>query len=99
MNAHETWTLDAGTDVAPPPPRAETMPASRPGLTWVPGFWDWQNRRYVWVVGHWVAERRGYHWLRHRWLLRDGRWHLQQGGWAPDAWPAKEAVHAIARAG
>jgi hypothetical protein len=98
MEARSSWILDSGTDVPPPPPRAEAVPASRPGFTWVPGFWDRQNQRYVWVVGHRVAERRGYHWLRHRWVLRDGRWHLLQGGWAPDAWPAAPALHAVAEA-
>ena len=76
---------DQGVAVAPPPPRAESVPAPRPGYTWVPGYWDWNNNRHVWVVGHWIPERRGYHWLRHRWVLRDGRWHLQQGGWTADA--------------
>ena len=92
MNDHAPCLRDEAVGFAPPPPRIEPMPPPRAGYTWVPGYWDWQNHRHVWVVGHWAPERRGYHWLRHRWVLRDGRWHLQQGGWAADAWSGAKVV-------
>lgn len=41
---------------APPAPKTEIRPASPyHGAVWVPGHWEWRNRRrgYVWVPGHW----------------------------------------------
>jgi hypothetical protein len=67
---------------APPPPRAEVVPA-QPDLTfvWTPGFWDWQGRWVwvhgywgprphpgaVWVQGGWVHRHRGYMWAHPHW--------------------------------
>ena len=52
--------------VAPPPPRYEVVPASRPGSVWVPGYWDWRGHRHVWVTGHWERARYGYSHRRFR---------------------------------
>lgn len=73
-----------GVRVAPPPLVHESVPEPRPGHAWVSGYWDWKNGHYLWVPGHWVAARHGCHWRRHCWVLRDGRWHLEAGGWVVD---------------
>src|SRR6185437_16541313 len=44
--------------IGPPPPRTEVVPVLRPGYVWVPGYWNWNGRRYVWVRGHRIHGRR-----------------------------------------
>jgi len=66
---------------APPAPRTETMPPPRRGMVWVPGFWDWNGRRYVWRSGHWVRARRGQRWREDRWVERNGGWVRERGRW------------------
>ena len=40
--------------LAPPAPITELQPNSPGnGYTWIPGFWNWDGRRYVWAAGHW----------------------------------------------
>jgi hypothetical protein len=68
--------------VAPPPPRAEVMPAARAGYAWVPGFWDWRGRRHVWVGGHWERARRGYVYRAPTWVQDGDHWRLNRGMWA-----------------
>lgn len=68
--------------IAPPPPRAEVAPPPRRAHVWVPGHWEWKNRRHQWVAGTWVRERRGYVYNQPRWEERDGRWHMQRGNWS-----------------
>ncbi|NOY94408.1 MAG: hypothetical protein GXP55_24795, partial [Deltaproteobacteria bacterium] len=48
---------------APPPLRADVMPAARPRANayWVAGHWSWEGR-WVWVAGQWQAPRAGYVW-------------------------------------
>lgn len=65
----------------PPPPRHEVVPVVRPGWVWVPGYWNWNGRRYVWVHGHRVHARRGWHWAPDRWVEDRGRWHREHGHW------------------
>jgi hypothetical protein len=67
---------------APPPLRAETVPAPRRGYTWINGHWEWRNHRHVWVRGTWIRERHGYHYNQPTWAERDGRWEMTRGGWA-----------------
>jgi len=71
------------TDVAPPAPYYETVPAS-PFVRAVlfNGYWGWHGGRHVWVGGHYYHGRPGYAWQPHRWTKRDGRWHLEEGHWA-----------------
>ena len=69
---------------APPPPRHEATPRQRRGQVWVPGHWEWKGRQYVWMQGYWVKARPGYYYRPHRWEDRDGRWHMQPGGWDRD---------------
>ncbi|MDB5861261.1 MAG: hypothetical protein JWQ76_4950 [Ramlibacter sp.] len=70
--------------VAPPPMREERVPSPRRNMAWVPGYWDWNGRRYVWRAGHWVKERRGYRYRGDKWVERDGGWHRERGGWDRD---------------
>ncbi len=67
--------------IAPPPPRQEAVPPPRRGHVWVPGHWEWQNRRHVWKNGYYLRERRGYAYTPDRWVERNGRWELQRGRW------------------
>jgi hypothetical protein len=67
--------------VAPPEPRAESVPAPRANRVWVAGHYEWKNRKYQWVAGHWVRERRGYSYNQPNWVERDGRWAYQPGAW------------------
>lgn len=69
---------------APPPPRYEAMPRPRRGMVWVPGHWEWRGHRHVWLNGYWVKARPGYHYRPAQWQERDGRWHMQRGGWDRD---------------
>ena len=67
---------------APPPLRAEVVPAPRRGYVWAPGYWNWQGRHHVWHSGTWVRARPGYVYSSPNWVERDGRWEFQQGRWA-----------------
>lgn len=68
-------------ETAPPPPRAEGIPAPRRGYVWAPGYWDYKNRHHVWVKGNWVPERKGYIYHQPRWEQRDGKWQMERGNW------------------
>ena len=67
---------------APPPMRAEMVPAPRRGYVWAPGYWNWQGRHHVWHNGTWVRARQGYVYSSPAWAERDGRWEFHQGRWA-----------------
>jgi hypothetical protein len=70
------------TEVAPPPPYVEVVPAIPfPGAIWIGGYWGWSGGRHTWVGGHWEHGRPGYVWNPHRWENRSGRWYLHEGGW------------------
>lgn len=78
--------LPASADVvvvrtAPPPPRAERIPAPRRGYVWAPGHWEWRAGHHVWVNGSWMRERRGYVYHAPTWVERDGRWVMERGTW------------------
>ena len=66
---------------APPPPRAEMVPAARRGFVWAPGHWEWRRGHHVWARGHWIRERRGYRWHGENWSQRDGHWVMEPGRW------------------
>jgi hypothetical protein len=70
--------------VAPPAPREERMPGERRGMVWVPGYWDWNGRRYVWKAGHYMKARRGYRYRADTWEERNGSWQRRRGGWDRD---------------
>lgn len=67
--------------VAPPPLRAEIIPAPRRGHLWVAGHWGWRNHHHQWIKGTWIRERRGYQYSQPMWLERDGRWQMERGAW------------------
>jgi hypothetical protein len=50
-------------------------------MAWVPGYWDWNGRRYVWRTGHCVRARAGYRYRADTWEERNGRWERRRGGW------------------
>ena len=66
---------------APPALRHEPMPAARRGFEWVPGYWDWNGRRYTWVSGHYEKIRPGYVYSRPEWRRDRNGWVLERGGW------------------
>jgi hypothetical protein len=68
-------------DRAPPPLRAERVPAPRRGYVWAPGHWEWRHGNHVWVKGMWMRERRGYVYSAPTWVERDGHWVMERGGW------------------
>ncbi|MFO1217263.1 MAG: hypothetical protein U1E89_02655 [Burkholderiaceae bacterium] len=70
------------TDVAPPAPYAEVIPAIPfVGAMWIGGYWGWRGGGYHWVPGRWEQPRPGYYWRPHRWEPVMGRWHFRGGGW------------------
>jgi len=73
--------VDIYANIAPPPLRAEVVPAPRRGYVWVPGAWAWGHSRYNWQRGHWVRERRGYHYNPSRWERDGNRWRYYDGRW------------------
>ena len=57
------------TDVAPPAPYYETLPAPPfAGAVWINGYWGWRGGRHVWVGGRYEHGRPGYAWQPHRWV-------------------------------
>ncbi len=66
---------------APPAPRVERMPEARRGQVWIPGHWDWRNKRYTWIKGKWMRDRKGYVYDAPTWEERDGRWQRTGGNW------------------
>lgn len=66
---------------APPPPRAETVPAARPGWVWREGHWEWRGNKHHWVKGNWVKVRKGYHYTQPAWVEENGRWRYNAGAW------------------
>ena len=68
---------------APPAMRSERIPAARRGFEWVPGYWDWNGRRYTWVAGHHERVRAGYVYARPEWRRDRNGWVMQRGGWQP----------------
>ena len=76
-----TAAVDITVGVAPPAPRYEAVPSPRAGYTWAPGYWAWDNQRYVWRSGEWMPERHGHHWVAHNWEHRGDRWYFHEGHW------------------
>ncbi|MDB5749019.1 MAG: hypothetical protein JWP72_3867 [Massilia sp.] len=66
---------------APPALRTERIPAARRGFEWVPGYWNWNGRRYTWVAGHHERVRPGYVYARPEWRRDRNGWVLERGGW------------------
>ncbi|HEY8101073.1 MAG TPA: YXWGXW repeat-containing protein [Burkholderiaceae bacterium] len=79
--AQAITSVDIRIGEAPPPPRIESLPPSRHGHVWVPGYWVWDGRAYVWASGHWERERRGYHYIAPHWEPSQGQWVMVPGHW------------------
>lgn len=71
-------------DVAPPPPRAIKVPASRPGFVWAPGYYRWDGHAHIWVDGRFIRERAGAHWIPEHWDKHHGRYRFVSGHWEPN---------------
>ncbi len=66
----------------PPAPVYEAVPAPRVGEVWAPGYYTFEDGRYLWHGGAFVAARPGYAWRAAHWEQRgDGSWYLQAGNW------------------
>ncbi len=79
--AQHTRTEVIVVEKAPPPLRREAVPAARRGHEWIPGYWNWNGRRYVWVNGHYERVRHGYVYARPEWRQSDNGWVMERGGW------------------
>ena len=69
-HAQHTRTEVIIVEKAPPALRREAVPAARRGYEWIPGYWDWNGRRYTWVKGHHECVRAGYVYNRTEWRRR-----------------------------
>lgn len=75
-------------DQPPPPPRHDRVDVRpRAGEIIVPGFWLWQDGRYVWQPPHAVTIVRGSHWEDGRWEQKGDHWVYLYGRWIADAAP------------
>lgn len=79
--------------VAPPPPRAERVPAPRRGEVWVPGRWQWTGNDYDWRGGYWERARPDYAYAPGRWVRADGGWRWVEGDWKRKAKAKHKAEH------
>ena len=68
--------------IAPPPPRAEVVPAApAPHWYWVSGHWNWNGARYVWMKGRWIEPRPNQIYVQAYWRHEGGRWVFHPGHW------------------
>ncbi len=83
-----TYVLDG---IPSPPPQAilERIPLNQvQGLTWLPGYWQWDAERndFIWVGGVWRQPPPGHHWVPGEWKLLD-----QGAVWVRGFWSGKSA--------
>jgi hypothetical protein len=71
-------------EVAPPPLRAEDIPAPREGYLWAPGYWNYDGTTYVWVDGRFLPDQAGAVYVAPRWEASDGRYALYGERWIKD---------------
>ena len=76
---------DVESNVAPPPPRTETIPKHKSGFVWAPGYWSWSEygHKHVWVPGRLLRGQRGARWVPHQWIEKNGRYYFTEGHWEP----------------
>jgi hypothetical protein len=80
--AHAARFVTEVVTTAPPAPVEETVTvAPHPGWGYHPGYYRWENNKYVWTEGEWVAPRPGYRWEPHAWVKEGGGWRLREGEW------------------
>jgi len=78
-----TTTGEVIVTEAPPAPRTEVIGvAPSTSHVWVPGYWSYQNGRWVWIKGHYEVRPR----LNATWV--PGHWDRTTRGWAwtPGHW-------------
>jgi hypothetical protein len=71
-------------EVAPPPLRAEDVPAPREGYVWAPGYWNYDGTNYVWVDGRFLPDQAGAFYVAPRWEASNGRYALYGERWVKD---------------
>lgn len=70
------------TDVPPPAPYEEAMPAlPYAGAVWIGGYWNWYGGRYSWVPGRWTRGHPGRVWVAPRYVPYGRGWHYHGGHW------------------
>src|SRR5262244_2772616 len=69
--------------VPPPPPKVEAVPVVPvAGYIWRPGYWRWEENRYVWVPGAYMtAPRPHVVWIPGHWTPAGGGWVWVAGYW------------------
>ena len=67
----------------PPPPRHEVVDvAPSAGHVWTPGYWTYQNNRWVWMPGHWEPRPTPTAtWVEGHWDRRGDGWVWTPGQW------------------
>lgn len=76
--------FNVSINIAPPAPQYEIVPAISPGYVWAPGYWGWNNDRYIWVRGRPIAQRVGFRWEPDRWDERNRNFVRTAGHWKHD---------------
>ena len=82
--APEPGRVEAVSAEPPPPARAEKAGrAPHPGWSYVSGYWNLVNGRYVWVPGYWTVPPSGMHrWQGAYWYHDKSQgWILVKGYW------------------
>lgn len=82
--ATPSFADDIIVTVEPPVVKTETIPESRTGYVWAPGYWEWQTsiKQYAWVPGRWLEVQAKSHWVPEHWeKLSDNRWRFVPGHW------------------
>jgi hypothetical protein len=62
-------------EAPPAPPQEVITTAPSPTHVWVPGYYEWQGKRYVWKQGHWVKRP------NYAGTYVQGHWEKQPNGW------------------
>ena len=67
----------------PPPPRHEVVGvAPSAENVWIPGYWAYENNRWVWMPGHWETRPRpSALWVQGHWTRRVNGWVWTPGHW------------------
>ena len=66
----------------PAPLPEEIQKAPAPGMTWIPGAWEWTETQWTWIPGRWLSSPNGRPWQRARTWEEGGTLEFQRGGWA-----------------
>jgi len=69
--------------VPPPPPKLEGAPVVPAiGYVWRPGYWRWEENRYVWIAGAFIVppQPRAV-WVPGHWTPVGGGWVWAAGYW------------------